>query len=88
MSRDDMISRADALAVVRYSKDPIEGISNLSSYEVVPVSVIKDYLRNVLDEWNALGDRKYELPNMQVYNHVRKLQDDLDSYLEGDGRVN
>lgn len=42
MSNDDMISRADALAVVQYSKDPIEGIKNLASYDAVPVIRCKD----------------------------------------------
>lgn len=48
---------------------------------MIPVSVVKAYLENVLAEWDALGDRKYELPNMQVYNHIRKELDDLEAWI-------
>lgn len=37
MSNTDLISRADALAVARYSKDPVEGIENLPSVDAVAV---------------------------------------------------
>lgn len=46
----------------------------------IPLSVIYDYLQRLMDEWNALGDRKYEPANMQVYNHIRACQDDLDEW--------
>jgi hypothetical protein len=39
---------------------------------------VKKYLLDCLDEWDKLGDRKWELPNIQVYNHVRKCLDDLE----------
>ena len=39
---------------------------------------VKQYLLDRIKEWEELGDRKYELPNMQVYNHVRKCLDDLE----------
>lgn len=46
MSNTDLISRADALAVARYSKDPVEGIENLPSVESVvhgrPVKIFND----------------------------------------------
>jgi rubredoxin len=48
---------------------------------MIPVYVVKKYLLGVLDEWEALGDRKYELPNMQVYNHTRKELDDLEAWI-------
>ena len=48
---------------------------------MIPASVVKAYLENVLAEWDALGDRKYELPNMQVYNHTRKELDDLEAWI-------
>lgn len=39
---------------------------------------VKKYLLDCLDEWDKLGDRKWELPNILVYNHVRKCLDDLE----------
>lgn len=47
----------------------------------IPVSAVRQYLIGLLDEWNKLGDRKYDLPNMQVYNHVRKELDDLEAWV-------
>ena len=38
---------------------------------------VEQYLLKVLEEWNNLGDRKYDMANIQVYNHVRKCLDDL-----------
>lgn len=43
---------------------------------------VRSYLVDLIEEWNELGDRKYDLPNMQVYNHVRKELDDLEAYIE------
>lgn len=40
---------------------------------------IEEYLLKVIKEWDDLGDRKYELPNLQVYNHIRKCLDDLET---------
>lgn len=54
---------------------------------MIPVSVVKNYLENVLAEWNALGDRKYDLPNMQVYNHTRKELDDLEVWISTNCRA-
>ena len=48
---------------------------------VIPIDVVKGYLLGLIDKWNGLGDRKYELPNMQVYNHIRKELDDLEEYI-------
>lgn len=48
----------------------------------IPVSVVKNYLLSLLDDWDKLGDRKYELPNMQVYNHIRTELDDLEKYCQ------
>ena len=42
------------------------------------INKVEKYLLNCLDEWNNLGDRKYDPPNMQVYNHVRLCLDDLE----------
>lgn len=51
----------------------------------IPVTVISDYLQRKLDEWEALGDRKWEPANMWGYNFLRACQDDLDAY-EGGAR--
>lgn len=45
------------------------------------VNQVKSYLIDLIEEWEELGDRKYDLPNMQVYNHVRKELDDLEAYI-------
>lgn len=51
----------------------------------IPIAVVKNYLINLLDDWDKLGDRKYELPNMQVYNHIRTELDDLAKYCKEHG---
>lgn len=38
----EYISKEDALAVARYSKDPVTGIENLSTVDVAPVVRCKD----------------------------------------------
>lgn len=56
------------------------------SYKNGRHSVIKDvekYLLDCIEEWNNLGDRKYEPANIQVYNHIRKCLDDLEEYENG-----
>lgn len=52
---------------------------------VIPVAAVKQYLLGLLDKWDKLGDRKYDLPNMQVYNHVRAELDDLAKYCKKHG---
>ena len=42
------------------------------------INKVEQYLLDCIEEWNELGDRKYDLPNIQVYNHVRKCLDDLE----------
>ena len=39
---DELISRADALAVAMHSKDPVEGIKNLPAADAVEVVRCKD----------------------------------------------
>lgn len=51
----------------------------------IPISVVKNYLVGLLDEWDNLGERKYELPNVQVYNHIRTELDDLRRYCKNHG---
>lgn len=55
-------------------------MDNAPAEAVIPVETVKDYLLWLIEEWNMLGDRKYDLPNMQVYNHIRKELDDLEIY--------
>ncbi len=55
-------------------------VKNFLTAEVIPIEVVENYLSNLTDEWDKLGDRKYELANMQVYNHIRKEQDDLEEW--------
>ena len=44
---------------------------------------VKQYLLGVLAEWEKLPDqRRYELANIQVWNHTRKELDDLEAYAE------
>lgn len=44
----------------------------------IPVSEIRAYLEARLDEWNALGERKWEPANMWGYNFIRACMDDLE----------
>ena len=58
---------------------------------VIPAESVRQYLLDVMQEWDRLGERKYETPNMQVYNHVRTEMDDLEAYISmhfprGDGK--
>lgn len=66
----------------------IQRVDNAPTAAVIPVSAVKQYLIGLLDEWDKLGDRKYDLPNIQVYNHVRKELDDLEAYCEERGYKN
>ena len=43
---------------------------------------VEEYLLKCIEEWNDLGDRKYELANAQVYNHIRLCLDDLENLKE------
>ena len=46
----------------------------------VATDTVRKYLIGLIEEWDNMGDRKYDLPNMQVYNHIRKELDDLEEY--------
>ena len=50
----------------------------------IPVNTIWNYLQNLMKEWDKLGDRKYEPANMQVYNHIRACQDDLEEWCKNE----
>lgn len=43
---------------------------------------VEQYILDCIKEWNELGDRKYETPNTQVYNHLRACMDDLENLRE------
>lgn len=58
--------------------------SELPTIDAVPVAEIKDYLQKRLDEWEALGDRKFEPANMWGYNFIMACFDDLERK-DGDG---
>lgn len=47
----EYICKEDALAVVRFSKDPVNGIENLSALDVVPVVRCKD-----CKHWHEFGE--------------------------------
>lgn len=55
------------------------------AFDAVEVSEIKAYLQSKLDEWDALGDRKFEPANMWGYNFIMACFDDLSSYRERRG---
>lgn len=46
----------------------------------IPIIVIENYIQKLMDEWNSLGERRYNPRNMQVYNHIRAMSDDLNEY--------
>ena len=48
----------------------------------VPVRELREYLGRLLDEWEALGDRKWEPANMRGYNFICACQDDLDAWVK------
>lgn len=48
----------------------------------IPVSEIRAYLQRKLDEWNALGDRRWEPANMWGYNFIMACFDDLARLVE------
>ena len=64
------------------AKEFIEMIDEEDTLVVMTVSEIRDYLQARLDDWNALGDRKYDPANMWGYNFIRACFDDLEEYVE------
>ena len=68
---------------------PYYEIEEAATVAAIPVSDIKAYLQAKLDEWNSLGDRKWEPANMWGYNFVMACFDDLQRRTEqlgGDSR--
>lgn len=56
----------------------ISRINNAPAADVIAVDEIEAYLQARLDEWNALGDRKWEPANMWGYNFIMACFDDLE----------
>ena len=85
MNKKKFICADDLLAEIR--DDPnINGanfarvkrhIEAAPAVDVVTVVEIEAYLQARLDEWNALGDRKWEPANMWGYNFIMACFDDL-----------
>lgn len=60
-------------------------IETAKAVEAISVADIKAYLQARLDEWDALGDRKWEPANMWGYNFIMACFDDLERRAE-DGK--
>ena len=58
-------------------------IADVPTASVIPVETVSAYLQQKLDEWEALGERKWDPMNAWGYNFIRACQDDLDKYTEG-----
>ena len=61
-------------------------IKKQPTVDAIPVTEIEAYLQSKLDEWNALGDRKWEAANVWGYNFIMACFDDLEKRCE-DGKV-
>ena len=68
-------STGKTLQMVKYCLEAM--IENAPTVDAIPVAEIKAYLQARLDEWNALGDRKWEPANMWAYNFIMACFDDL-----------
>lgn len=55
-------------------------IERLKKGDRITVEQIKDYLQEKLDEWHALGDRKFEPENVWGYNFIMACFDDLERF--------
>ena len=55
-----------------------EAIDFAPAVAAIPVAEIKAYLQARLDEWDALGERKWEPANMWGYNFIMACFDDLE----------
>ena len=56
----------------------IQRIKESPTVDAISVTEIKAYLQARLDDWNALGDRKFEPANMWGYNFIMACFDDLE----------
>ena len=62
--------------------DVICDVEDMIPVQVLTVDQIKDYLQARLDEWEALGDRKWDPENAWGYNFIRACFDDLEEWGE------
>lgn len=62
--------------------DALDLLDDAPTLCVLTVDQVQDYLQARLDEWNALGDRKYEPANMWGYNFICACLDDLEAYIK------
>lgn len=62
--------------------DLMATIADIPTAPVIPVETVSAYLQQKLDEWEALGDRKWDPMNAWGYNFLRACQDDLEKYTE------
>ena len=78
---NDLIRRNDTFKSIANDGDEHwwyeERINEVPAVDAVEVKQIKAYLQSKLDEWNALGDRKFEPANMWGYNFIMACFDDL-----------
>lgn len=53
----------------------------------ISVDKVKQYLQDRLDEWNALGDRRFEPANAWGYNFIMACFDDLEEFIKGTSSI-
>ena len=94
MANEKLISKTDLITAIRDDVH-IRGVSfarvkkhieDAPIVDAVPVAEIEAYLQARLDEWNALGERKWEPANMWGYNFIMACFDDLESRCAEDGK--
>lgn len=82
------IDKEELLKALQYDRDQYrKGFEDgwiASQKAAVPVVVIKNYLQEKLNEWNSLGDRKYEPENVWGYNFIMACFDDIERRSEDD----
>ena len=69
-------------AMEKYRDAVLRTICEAPTEDAIPVAEIEAYLQARLDEWNALGDRKWEPANMWGYNFIMACFDDLERRAE------
>ena len=86
INADNLLAYKVSGEIGNLSGDFVPGfrIDREPTVDAVPVSVIKAYLQRLMDEWAALGDRKWEPANAWGYNFIRACQDDLERVITGE----
>ena len=57
-----------------------EAVDLSPTADAIPLSDVEVYLQKKLEEWEALGERKWEPANAWGYNFIRACMDDLENY--------